>query len=107
MPEILLILTIALLVFGPKRLPEMGRSLGKGLREMRGALDGLSPDAILDPDPKPSADADSEDDAELDEMIADDDPTLDAADDVADEDDWPEPPDTAPDEADEAAADTA
>jgi len=34
-PEILVILVIALLVFGPNRLPEVGRQLGKGLRELR------------------------------------------------------------------------
>lgn len=39
-PEIVVILIIALIVFGPKRLPEMGRSLGKGIREFRGSLGG-------------------------------------------------------------------
>jgi len=34
-PEILVILVIALLVFGPNRLPEVGRQLGKGVRELR------------------------------------------------------------------------
>jgi sec-independent protein translocase protein TatA len=38
--EILLVLGIALIVFGPKRLPELGRSLGKGIREFRGSLSG-------------------------------------------------------------------
>lgn len=37
LPEILLILVIALLVFGPKRLPEVGRTIGKGLGEFRRA----------------------------------------------------------------------
>jgi len=36
-PELLLILVVALLVFGPKRLPELGRSVGRGLREFRRA----------------------------------------------------------------------
>ncbi len=35
--EILVILVLALIVFGPKRLPEMGRSLGRSLREFRRA----------------------------------------------------------------------
>jgi sec-independent protein translocase protein TatA len=35
MPELLLIMVIALLVFGPKKLPEVGRSLGKALREFK------------------------------------------------------------------------
>jgi sec-independent protein translocase protein TatA len=34
-PELLLLGIVTLLVFGPKRLPEMGRSLGKGLREFK------------------------------------------------------------------------
>ena len=35
--EILLILIIVLVIFGPKRLPEMGRSLGKAIREFKSA----------------------------------------------------------------------
>jgi sec-independent protein translocase protein TatA len=42
--EVLLVLIIALIVFGPKRLPELGRSLGKGIREFRGALGGEGDD---------------------------------------------------------------
>jgi sec-independent protein translocase protein TatA len=42
--EVLVVLIIALVVFGPKRLPELGRSLGKGIREFRGALDGKRDD---------------------------------------------------------------
>lgn len=38
--EILIVLIIALVVFGPKRLPELGRSLGKGIREFRGSISG-------------------------------------------------------------------
>jgi sec-independent protein translocase protein TatA len=36
--EIVVILIIALIVFGPKRLPELGRSMGKGLREFKNSL---------------------------------------------------------------------
>ena len=36
--EIMLVLIIALGVFGPKKLPELGRSAGKGLREFTGSL---------------------------------------------------------------------
>lgn len=39
--HILFILVVALLVLGPKRLPEVGRSLGKGLRDFRGAMSGI------------------------------------------------------------------
>jgi len=35
--EILIILAIALILFGPKKLPEIGRSLGQGLRELKKA----------------------------------------------------------------------
>ena len=38
--ELVVLLVIALIVFGPKRVPELGRSLGKGIRSFRGALDG-------------------------------------------------------------------
>lgn len=37
-PEIVLILIAALLLFGAKRLPELGRSLGQGMREFRRSL---------------------------------------------------------------------
>ncbi len=42
--EIIIILVIALLVFGPKRLPEMGRSLGRGMREFKDSLTGRDDD---------------------------------------------------------------
>ena len=38
--EIIVVLIIALIVFGPKRLPELGRSLGKGIREFKGSVTG-------------------------------------------------------------------
>jgi sec-independent protein translocase protein TatA len=38
--ELILVLIVALLVFGPKRLPEMGRSLGKGMREFKESISG-------------------------------------------------------------------
>lgn len=40
-PEILTILIVALLVFGPRKLPELGKSLGAGLREFRRSTQGL------------------------------------------------------------------
>ena len=39
-PELIVILVIALIVLGPKRLPEVGRSVGKGMREFRESLAG-------------------------------------------------------------------
>jgi sec-independent protein translocase protein TatA len=44
LPEIAIVLIIALIVFGPKRLPELGRSLGRGIREFRGSLGGEDKD---------------------------------------------------------------
>jgi sec-independent protein translocase protein TatA len=38
--EILILLLVLLLVFGPKRLPEMGRSLGRGMREFKDSISG-------------------------------------------------------------------
>ena len=42
--EILILLVVALLVFGPKRLPEMGRSLGRGMREFKDSISGKGDD---------------------------------------------------------------
>jgi len=41
MPELIVIFVVALLVFGPKRLPELGRSLGRGISEFRRASTDL------------------------------------------------------------------
>ena len=41
MPELLLILAIALIVLGPKKLPDLARALGKGMAEFRRATDEL------------------------------------------------------------------
>ena len=55
--QILIVLAIALVVLGPKRLPEMGRSLGRGLREFKGSVTGAAehdhepPDAGPEPAP--------------------------------------------------------
>jgi sec-independent protein translocase protein TatA len=38
--HLIFVLVIALLVLGPKRLPEVGRSLGKGLRDFKSAVSG-------------------------------------------------------------------
>jgi sec-independent protein translocase protein TatA len=42
--EIGIVLIIALVVFGPKKLPELGHSLGKGIREFKGTISGESDD---------------------------------------------------------------
>jgi TatA/E family protein of Tat protein translocase len=41
MPELIIILTIALIIFGPRKLPELGRSLGKSLGEFKRASNEL------------------------------------------------------------------
>ena len=40
-PELLVILTIALIIFGPRKLPELGRSLGRSLNEFKRASNEL------------------------------------------------------------------
>jgi sec-independent protein translocase protein TatA len=40
--ELIVILAIALIVLGPKKLPEVGRSIGRGMREFRDSLSGDS-----------------------------------------------------------------
>jgi len=70
-PEILFILVLALLVFGPKKLPEVGRTIGRALGEFRRATGDLkrSFDQELNADPgspaphKPRVEAPASDDA--------------------------------------------
>ncbi len=52
-PEMLVVLVIALLVLGPKRLPDAGRSLGNGMREFKESLSGGS--SSRDDDETPAA----------------------------------------------------
>ena len=52
MPELILILVVALLIFGPTKLPELARSLGRGLAEFRRASSDLR-SQLLDPPPEP------------------------------------------------------
>jgi sec-independent protein translocase protein TatA len=62
MPEIgiaglVVILIVALLVFGPKRLPEIGHSLGKGMREFKDSITGSDKPAEKSELPPPADDA--------------------------------------------------
>ena len=41
LPELVVIFVVALIVFGPNKLPEIGRALGKGIGELKKALDGV------------------------------------------------------------------
>ena len=42
--EIVIVLVIVLLIFGPKRLPDLGRSLGRGMREFKDGVSGKDHD---------------------------------------------------------------
>jgi sec-independent protein translocase protein TatA len=54
--ELIIVLVIALIVLGPKRLPEAGRAVGKGLREFKDSLSGAGRhDDDDDEDTEPSA----------------------------------------------------
>jgi sec-independent protein translocase protein TatA len=53
--ELILVLAIALIVLGPKRLPEAGRALGKGLREFKDSVSGLGAHDDDEEEGEPSA----------------------------------------------------
>jgi sec-independent protein translocase protein TatA len=53
--ELIIVLVIALLVIGPKRLPEVGKSLGKGMREFKDSLSGERRDDDEDASTLPQA----------------------------------------------------
>jgi TatA/E family protein of Tat protein translocase len=55
MPELLVILVVALLVLGPKRLPDIARSLGRGIAEFRKASSELRGAVSPEPPPQPPA----------------------------------------------------
>jgi sec-independent protein translocase protein TatA len=47
-PEIILLLVVVLLVFGPRRVPEIGRQLGKGMREFKQSITGADDESHTD-----------------------------------------------------------
>jgi TatA/E family protein of Tat protein translocase len=51
--ELLILLVVLLLIFGAKRLPEMGRSLGKGMREFKDSVTGVE-EAVSTTTPTPT-----------------------------------------------------
>jgi len=53
--HLIVILAVALLVLGPKRLPEVGRAIGRGIHDMKNAIDDVKPSRE---DLLPSAEAD-------------------------------------------------
>lgn len=46
LPEIAIVLIIVLVIFGPKRLPDLGRSLGRGMREFKDSVTGKDSDEL-------------------------------------------------------------
>ena len=64
--QIAIVLVIALIVFGPKRLPELGKSLGTGMREFKDSITGKSED---DDDHKPQIESSSEPDKVEGEVV--------------------------------------
>ena len=53
--EIIIILVIVLIVFGPKRLPDLGRSLGRGMREFKDSVSGVDDRPTATPPELPPA----------------------------------------------------
>ena len=51
--ELIIVLVIALLVLGPKRLPEVGRSVGRGMREFKDSISGVNREDEDEDDVKP------------------------------------------------------
>jgi sec-independent protein translocase protein TatA len=58
-PELVVILVIALLVLGPKKLPEAGRAMGKGIREFKDSVSEITPgrETAGEPDSAPARSA--------------------------------------------------
>jgi sec-independent protein translocase protein TatA len=57
--EVAIVAIIALIIFGPKRLPELGNSMGRGIREFRSTISGKDKDSEK-PEIAESADASAE-----------------------------------------------
>jgi sec-independent protein translocase protein TatA len=52
--EVIVVLALALIVLGPKKLPDLGRSLGTGMREFKDSVSGVNPRReLLDEAPEP------------------------------------------------------
>ncbi|GAW92017.1 TatA/E family twin arginine-targeting protein translocase [Calderihabitans maritimus] len=51
-PELILILVLALIIFGPGKLPEVGRSLGKSIREFRNASKEIKEEITAELEPQ-------------------------------------------------------
>jgi TatA/E family protein of Tat protein translocase len=78
MQELAVIFVVALLIFGPKRLPELARTLGKGLAEFRRASNELRQSFMLESEPprrptEPDPRSSREPPGRPDQLVADDD----------------------------------
>jgi sec-independent protein translocase protein TatA len=68
--ELVIVLVIALVVFGPKRLPDLGKSLGTGMREFKESITGSSKDDDDDDEPSMLTPAPSEDPVKPDDAVS-------------------------------------
>lgn len=102
MQELAIILVVALLIFGPKRLPELAKTFGKGLAEFRKASNDLRQSFMLESDPTPQrpSGADPRDEREppgRPDQLVDADPPADVTDSAAEPsrdlaaEPWPDP----------------
>jgi sec-independent protein translocase protein TatA len=91
--HLLFILVVALLVLGPKRLPEVGRTLGSGLRDFRQAINGES---SSHDEPEPGGYVETESEIDTGPAFADEHSTATAVEehDLADEPSWTPAPET-------------
>jgi sec-independent protein translocase protein TatA len=62
--ELIVILVIVLILFGPKRLPQLGKSLGKTMKSIRDGVEGTDEDDVLDETPSKKKAASVADDDE-------------------------------------------
>jgi sec-independent protein translocase protein TatA len=73
-PELIIILVVVLIIFGPSRLPKLGESLGKTMRSLREGMDGKSDDESKPKAKakakKPVLEAEEADDTAVDETAA-------------------------------------
>ena len=53
LPHLLMVVAVAVLVFGPKRIPEIGGSMGRAIREFRKSVSGGGDDALAGPSDAP------------------------------------------------------
>jgi sec-independent protein translocase protein TatA len=68
--ELIIVLVIALVIFGPKRLPDLGKSLGTGMREFKDSITGSSKDDDDDDDRSALTAPSSDDPAAPDDAVS-------------------------------------